>query len=68
MENFLLDDKIGELTAQVMAAELHLTYFAANYGKDSPQYRDSLRDFGTAWHLLKKNRDSREFVKEVKAS
>ncbi len=59
---------IDELTTQVMAAELHLTYFAARQGRDSKLYQDSLRDFGTAWYLLKKNRGNEAFLKEVRAS
>lgn len=61
-------EHVKELMVQVVAAELHLTYFANRYGKHSDEYMKSLRDFGTAWYLLKKNRDSKEFFKEVKAA
>jgi hypothetical protein len=60
--------RIRELTAEAIAAELNLTFFASRYGKESPTYRDSLRDFATAWYLLKKNRHHSEFHKDVKAS
>lgn len=56
---------VSELTNQVLAAELNLTFFATRHGKESPIYRNSLQDFATAWYLLKKNRDSSEFLKEV---
>jgi hypothetical protein len=60
--------QIEDLRAQVMAAELNLTYFAARHGKESPLYQESLKDFATAWYLLKKNRNSSEFLREVTAS
>ncbi len=57
--------RIDELTTEVMAAELHLTYFATRHGKDSIEYQNSLRSFATAWHLLKQSRLNEEFCKEV---
>lgn len=56
---------VHELTAQVMAAELQLTYFAARHGKDSVEYQQALKDFATAWYLLKKNRNQEDFLHEV---
>lgn len=53
--------RIQELAMETIAAELNLTFFAARHGKDSPVYRNSLRDFATAWYLLKSNRDQQEF-------
>ncbi len=67
-EKNLKDQLIHELTAQTVAAEMNLTHFASRYGKDSPAYQDSLKDFATAWYLLKKNRDANEFHPDVKAS
>jgi hypothetical protein len=60
--------QIHDLTMQVGAAELHLTHFASQYDKASPQYQESLRDFATVWFLLKQNRQDTEFHKEVLAS
>lgn len=68
VEDIERTQRVNELMVQVMASELHLTYFAARYGKESPEYERSLREFATAWYLLKKNRDSREFLPEVKAA
>jgi hypothetical protein len=68
VEDIETKQRVNELMVQVMAAELHLTFFASRYGKASNEYEKSLKEFATAWYLLKKNRDSREFVPEVKAS
>lgn len=53
------------LTTQVMAAELNLTIAERNFGKGSERYQDALKDFATVWYLLKKQRNSEEFLKEV---
>lgn len=60
--------RLNELMVQVMASELHLTFFATRYGKDSDEYQRSLKEFATAWYLLKKNRNHDEFLKDVVAS
>jgi hypothetical protein len=59
------EERIKELQIQVTAAEMHLTHFASRQGKDSPMYKESLRDFATAWYLLKKNRNPEDFMKEI---
>ena len=58
---------VPDLAAQVMAAEIQLTHFASRHGKDSAVYREALKDFATAWYMLKKNRSGSEFLQEVES-
>lgn len=60
--------KVRDLVTETIAAEINLTHFASRHGKESPVYKDCLRDFATAWYLLKKHRRNEEFHREVSAS
>lgn len=67
MQSMSNETAVKELTAHVMAAELNLTFFASRHGKESFEYQQALKDFATAWYLLRRNRDSDDFLKEVTA-
>jgi len=57
--------KVENLRTQLMASELHLTFFASHQGKDSTPYQSSLQDFANMWHMLKASRDPNDFIADV---
>lgn len=65
LDNSFHSQKIENLRTQLMASELHLTFFASRQGKESPMYRDTLKDFATMWHSLKASRDPGDFLTDV---
>lgn len=59
--------KLENIRTQLMASELHLTFFASHQGKESHQYQDSLKDFASMWQMLKASRDPGDFLTDVLA-
>ncbi len=57
--------QVSNLAVQLMAAEIHLTYFAARQGKHSEDYQKALNEFVEAWKRLRSERDTKEFHKDV---
>lgn len=61
-------DQLEDLILRVMAAELYLTYFATQRGKQRARYQEALDDFAMAWTHLKNRRDPAEFHSDPSAS